>query len=276
MPVYNTKEEYLREAIESILTQTYPNFELIIINDGSSNNSEEVILSYTDERIKYHKQVNKGASAARNTGINIAKGEYIAIMDSDDISYSKRFEKQIDFLDKNTDVSLVGSWVKCNNRVIKTPETIKIIDLLADCCIMHPSIMFRKSDFDKYNLLYDEDLRCAEDYDLYAKALRHLNLSNLQEVLVDYRVYDKNTSSCYRDERVINSFKVQDKLLDYLTNDKNLKTKILNIAYTKKCTVNNFCEKLFSIKNLYKNYAKYKLITILGLAINFKIKGYSL
>ena len=108
MPVYNTKEEFLRTAIESILNQTYSNFEFIIINDGSTNNAEDVILSYKDERIVYLKQENKGIVSALNNGWDKASGEYIARMDSDDISLSERFEKQIEFLENNSEYSLVG------------------------------------------------------------------------------------------------------------------------------------------------------------------------
>ena len=110
MPVYNTKEEYLREAIESILNQTFTDFEFIIVNDGSTNNAEDVILSYKDERIVYIKQENQGVSIASNNGWNKAKGEYIARMDSDDVSFPDRLEKQIQFLEDNPEYSLVGGW----------------------------------------------------------------------------------------------------------------------------------------------------------------------
>ena len=112
MPVYNTKEEFLREAVESILNQTYTDYELIIIDDGSTNNVEEVINSYKDKRIVYIRQENTGIVGALNNGWNHAKGEYIARMDSDDVSYPDRFEKQAMFLDNNPDISLVGGQVK--------------------------------------------------------------------------------------------------------------------------------------------------------------------
>lgn len=95
LPVYNTKEEYLRECIESILNQTFSNFELLILNDGSTNNVEDVILSYKDSRIKYYKQENLGITSARNKLLTLAKGKYIAIADHDDISTPDRLEKRI-------------------------------------------------------------------------------------------------------------------------------------------------------------------------------------
>ena len=112
MPVYNTKEEYLREAIESILNQTFTDFEFIIINDGSTNNAEEVIKSYKDSRIKYYRQENHGLIYTLNYGLSLCNGEYIARMDSDDISLPFRFEKQIEVLDKNPNIGIVGGLIK--------------------------------------------------------------------------------------------------------------------------------------------------------------------
>ena len=276
MPVYNTKEEYLRAAIESILNQTYSDFKFIIVNDGSTNNAEEVILSYKDDRIIYLKQENQGIVSALNNGWDKANGEYIARMDSDDISLPERFEKQIKFLEENPEYSLVGSWAEVipNNRVIKLPTDIKLMDLLADCTFIHPSIMFRKYDFDKYNLRYTEEAKYAEDYLLYAKAAVNLKMTNLQEVLLKYRVYPDNSSSSNRETRIISSFIVQDFILDYMSNDEDERNSLLNLAYKKKNKTSNIFEKLFSIKNLYKNWGKYKLITVLGLEIYFKLKEY--
>ena len=129
MPVYNTKEEFLRTAIESILNQTFSNFEFIIINDGSTNNAEDVILSYKDDRIIYLKQENQGIVAALNNGWDRAKGEYIARMDSDDISFPERFEKQLKFLEENPEYSLVGSWAEVipNKRIIKLPANLSFL-----------------------------------------------------------------------------------------------------------------------------------------------------
>ena len=276
MPVYNTKEEFLRVAIESILNQTYSDFEFIIVNDGSTNNAEEVILSYKDDRIVYLKQENQGIVSALNNAWDKASGEYIARMDSDDVSLPQRFEKQIKFLEENPEYSLVGSWAEVipNKRIIKLPTDIKLMDLLADCTFIHPSIMFRKSDFDKYNTRYTEEAKYAEDYLLYSKAVTILKMTNLQEVLLNYRVYPDNSSSSNRETRIRSSFVVQDLILDYMSNDEKERNFLLNLAYKKKNKTSGIKEKLFSIKNLYKNWAKYKLITVLGIEIDFKVKEY--
>lgn len=273
MPVYNTKEVYLRASIESILNQTFKDFEFIIVNDGSTNNVEEVILSYKDDRIKYFKQENQGIVGALNNAWAKASGKYIARMDSDDIAYPERFAKQVKFLEENPEYSLVGSWAKIipSNNVIKLPQDIKVMDLLADCMFIHPSIMFNKADFEKFNLQYETGFEYAEDYCMYARAVKYLKMTNLQEVLLDYRVYPENSSSKNRDIRIKSSFKVQDLILENLSNDKELQERILDIAYRKKNKVGRLQEKIFSIKNLYKNWTKYKLVTVLGVEILIKV-----
>src|SRR6185369_12980087 len=111
LPVYNG-EEYLRESIDSILKQSYSNFEFLILNDGSSDRSEEIIQSYSDPRIKYHKHANCGLAATLNKGIELAKGEYIARQDQDDISLPTRLEKQITFLENHSEYAMVGTGSK--------------------------------------------------------------------------------------------------------------------------------------------------------------------
>lgn len=275
MPVYNTIEEYLRKAIESILEQTYADLELIIVNDGSINNAEDVILSYKDERIRYFKQDNKGVSSARNFGIDQAKGEYVAIADSDDIYDAQRLEKQYIYLSKNKELSFLGTSMRINSKQkVIMQKHVCIFDFLSDCNVINATVMFRKTDFDKYNLRYDESLICAEDYDLFARALKVLKGENLEDILFDYRVYDSNTSSSKKRERIISSFLVQDKILNYLTEDKKLQRKLLDLSYTKKRKGKNCFNQIFSIRNLYKNWNKYKLFTILGLEFSFKIYSY--
>ena len=110
MSVYNTEEDFLRDAIKSILNQTFTDFEFLIINDGSKNNAEEVILSFNDDRIKYIlNEKNLGLIDSLNKGLSLAQGEYIARFDSDDISSNKRLEKQVEFMDKNPNVGLLGT-----------------------------------------------------------------------------------------------------------------------------------------------------------------------
>ena len=134
--------------------------------------------------------------------------------------------------------------------------------------------MFNKADFEKFNLQYETGFEYAEDYCLYANAVKHLKMTNLQEALLDYRVYPENSSSKNRNVRIRSSFKVQDLILENLSNDKNLQEKILDLAYLKKRKKNKFTESIFSIKNLYKNWTKYKLVTVFGIEILFKAGEY--
>ncbi len=193
MPVYNTDEKYLRPAVESILNQTFKDFEFLIINDGSINNAEEVILSYQDERINYIKnEKNLGLIKTLNKGLNLANGEYIARMDSDDISLPERFERQIDFLEKNTNIGILGTWYEWfpKQRVMKSftdSRDIKECLLLMNNALGHPTVMLRKSAIDKFKIRYDENALYVEDYALWLSLINKVEFANISEVLLKYR-----------------------------------------------------------------------------------------
>jgi glycosyltransferase involved in cell wall biosynthesis len=122
MPVYNG-EKYLREAIDSIFNQTFTDFEFLIVDDGSTDNSVEIINSYQNSRINLVKNdKNEGLVYTLNRGLSLAKGEYIARMDCDDISLPERLKKQIDFLDSNSEIAVVGTWIKVINEK-EEPQT---------------------------------------------------------------------------------------------------------------------------------------------------------
>lgn len=193
MPVYNTEEIFLKDAIESILNQTFTDFEFLIINDGSTNNSEGVILSYNDERIKYIKnEQNLGLIKTLNKGLDLANGEYIARMDSDDISLPERFEKQVKFLDENPEIGILGTWCEWfpKQRVMKSfteNEKIKECLLIMHNEIGHPTVMIRKSLKDKFNIRYDENALYVEDYALWLSLIDKVGFANIPEVLLKYR-----------------------------------------------------------------------------------------
>lgn len=205
MPVYNTKAAYLKAAIESILNQTFSDFEFIIINDGSENNAEEVILSYTDKRIKYIKnKENIGLIKTLNKGLLYSKGEYIARMDSDDIALPERFKKQVEFMNENLNVGVCGTWLKTfgddlNTRIKKYPSTSEEIklEMLFSCPIAHPTAFIRKNLFVKYNLFYSEDYVHAEDYELWSRANKYFNFANIPESLVQYRCHKSQISQVF-------------------------------------------------------------------------------
>lgn len=200
MPVYNTKESFLKEAIESILNQTEKDFEFIIINDGSTINVEDIILSCKDSRIKYVlNENNLGLIKTLNKGLGLAKGEYIARMDADDISLPDRLEKQLLFMESNPDTDILGTWFKCfpRKRVIESPlndKDIKQTLLVSSNMLGHPTIMFRTSTVKKLNILYDEKANYVEDYALWLSLIDKVNFACVPEILLNYRL--NNSGIC--------------------------------------------------------------------------------
>jgi glycosyltransferase involved in cell wall biosynthesis len=193
LPVYNG-EKYLKDAIDSVLQQSYTNFELIIINDGSKDNSEKICTSYSDSRIRYFSYDNSGLAKTLNKGIGLAQGDYIARQDQDDISLPQRFELQMKFMEKNPDVILLGtSGIIINEMDIKigehkhpAPSSILAFDLMFDNPFIHSSVIFRK----KYNgitFFYPESPDVFEDYGMWSEMSRHGKLSNLEDSLILYR-----------------------------------------------------------------------------------------
>jgi len=211
MPVYNG-DRYLREAIESILNQTFTDFEFIIINDGSTDKTEEIILSYDDKRISYVKnESNLKISETLNKGIALAQGEYIARMDADDISYPDRFEKQVLFMEENVDIGVCGTWLRTLgdlNEVWQVPVSHKEIStqMLFNSCLMHPTVFIRKSLL-LNGYLYDDDFTCVEDYELWVRLSDKTLFHNIPEVLLDYRI---SNNSSHRTEYKNNQKKMAD------------------------------------------------------------------
>ena len=196
MPVYNTAP-YLREAMDSMLSQSFKDFELIVLNDCSPDNAEEILDIYDDPRIvRYKGEKNAGLSNVLNVGIEMARGKYIARMDSDDISLPQRLQVQVDYLDKHPEVDLVsvgmrlfgakeGTWIREIN-----PEKVKI-EALFHSPVLHASSVWRKDAFEKRGLRFRQEMVPAEDYDLWVRAmLRGLKLVNLPEVLYEYRIHE--------------------------------------------------------------------------------------
>ncbi|MBN2544899.1 MAG: glycosyltransferase [Spirochaetes bacterium] len=193
MPVYNA-EEFLKESIDSILNQTFKDFEFLIINDGSTDNSLKIINSYDDGRIKViNNKKNNGVAFCMNFGIKTALGEYIARMDADDISLHKRLEIQIKFLEKNKNIDICGSWAELidKNKIIwRYPVTDKHIrsNFFFNSSIINSSFIIRKSKLMHYCLLYDNNFIHAEDFELWTRAVEFLQFYNIPKVLLKYRI----------------------------------------------------------------------------------------
>ncbi len=200
MPVYNA-EKYLAEAIESILGQTFTDFEFLIINDGSTDDSSKIIETYTDSRIRYiENTTNLKLIATLNKGIGLAKGKYIARMDADDICYPQRLQKQVSFMEANTDVGVCGSWFESFGLNSSSESKYPVDDFdirytaLYQCPFCHPTVILRTSVLIDNGLLYDAGYPHAEDYELWLRLSRVTRLANIPEFLLRYRKHDSNIS----------------------------------------------------------------------------------
>ena len=196
MPVYKTAP-YLREAMDSMLSQTFADFELIVLNDCSPDNAEEILDAYDDPRIvRYKGEKNVGLSNVLNVGIGMARRKYIARMDSDDISLPQRLQVQVEYLETHPDIDLASvgmrlfgakeaTWIRGLN-----PEKVKI-EAMFHSPVLHASSVWRKDAFEKQGLRFRQEMVPAEDYDLWTRAmLKGLKLVNLPEVLYEYRIHD--------------------------------------------------------------------------------------
>lgn len=209
MSNYNTPEEYLREAIESILNQTYSDFEFIIVDDCSTDNSLEIINSYCDPRISVIKNdVNMGITKSLNRALAVAKGEFVARMDGDDISLPERFYKQIKFLEQNPDVIVCGTWVelfgsgsdihkeKTSCKVLPEKDLLQINLLFGNHLnIIHPTAMFNHKMLKENGITYNENYIFAQDYRMWVECCKKGELVNIPEILFKYRIHDKAVSS---------------------------------------------------------------------------------
>jgi glycosyltransferase involved in cell wall biosynthesis len=201
MPVYNA-EKYLRMAIESILNQSYTNLEFIVVNDGSTDNSKAIILSYQDARIRFFENsVNCGIVATRNRGLEEVKGKYIAVLDSDDISLPERLRLQVEFLEKNPDYGMCGSYFQTideNGQLLKKaqfPTNDKDLrsNIIIHNCICHSTVMMR-SDLAK-EIKYETGFDVIEDYVLWYKISQRAKIINLPVYTTYYRIHGNNVST---------------------------------------------------------------------------------
>jgi glycosyltransferase involved in cell wall biosynthesis len=208
MPVYNTAP-YLKAAIDSILTQTFTDFELLIIDDASTDGSVDTVKTYTDARIKLiEKPQNTGYTNSLNLGLELATGQYVARMDSDDISLPERFAKQVAFMDAHPEVGVCGTWIKTfgcpQPAVIQYPTSHDriAIQLFSSSQFAHPSVMIRKSILAGQPVRYDQDMEPTEDFDLWVRLSRVTQLANLPEVLLHYRFHQGQVSATRRSRQI--------------------------------------------------------------------------
>ncbi len=199
LPVHNC-EKYITESLDSVLNQSLPDFELIIVNDASTDGTPEIVRSIPDKRIVYLENKSKqGIARSLNKGLHFSKGRYIARMDGDDVAMPARFEKQVAYLEENTDVSVLGTNMELMGAGtmgnLAVGDDIHRIYLLKVNTIAHPTVMMRKADLTARKLSYDRLADYAEDYKLWTDvAANNLKLETYPEVLLKYRPHQKQTS----------------------------------------------------------------------------------
>jgi glycosyltransferase involved in cell wall biosynthesis len=221
LPVYNA-ELHVEESIKSVLNQTFTNFELIIINDGSTDLSDNKILSFNDNRIQYIKNdLNLKLIATLNLGLQKARGKYIARIDADDIALPERFAKQVEFLEANPDYGLLGSFAKefgfsSNNIQYPTTDAAIRYAVIYHNPFVHSSVMIRSSILVNYDFMFDVDQIHVEDYDLWIRILSVSKVANLPECLVLYRVHADQISKKHLNLQLINTSKIQSHYLETL------------------------------------------------------------
>ncbi len=216
MPVYNA-EKYLREAIESILEQTFTDFEFLIINDGSTDKSEDIILSYTDTRIRYVKnESNLKLVATLNKGFNLATGKYVVRTDADDLNYPDRIELQYSFMEQNPSIGLSGTGFEIfgeNTSVSKvqySPDHNTIcLKHLYQIHLSHGTSIFRMDVVKQHNLYFDPSYVHAEDYELWTRFSQVSRLANIQKVLYKVRHHEEEVSKLNQATQQQNSMRVK-------------------------------------------------------------------
>ena len=205
MSVHNGAR-YLREALESVLAQTYGDFELIVVDDGSSDQTNEILREYAnkDSRVRLIVQENQGLTKSLNSALALARGEFVARMDADDICFPERFEKQVEFLVQHPEFALVGTayWAidqtgaRLGIRSMSTdPVEIDRRHLRGNTSLAHPAIMVRREMMEKIGG-YDERYPTSQDLDLFLRLAEIGPITNINQPLLYYRWHEENISVC--------------------------------------------------------------------------------
>lgn len=203
MPTYNCKM-FLREAIESILNQTFQDFEFLIIDDNSIDGTTAILNDYLqkDSRLKVYSQERKGLIMSLNRGCMLAKGKYIARMDADDISLPHRLEHQVRYMEEHPEIGVLGTWIRIIDESGRPRRTVRLLTdpkmlglyLCMENHMCHPTVMMRR-DVIEHLGFYNLNALHAEDYDLWGRASYISQIANLPEALVDYRIWKGGVTS---------------------------------------------------------------------------------
>ncbi len=210
MPTYNTDTPVLREAVESVIAQTCGDFEFIIIDDASNNDSVDYLAGLDDARIRIIRNpVNLGITKSLNIGLAAARGKYVARMDSDDVSLPDRFRTQLEYMEGHPDVIVCGCNVErfgvssgVTKSRVKDMETYRISALFRNPGPVHPTAFFSRELLSRYGIRYDEELVYAQDYGLWVESARHGTVHILPDVLLRYRIHPGQISVSRREVQI--------------------------------------------------------------------------
>lgn len=197
MAVYNG-EAFVRDAIDSILKQTYQNFEFIIINDASTDSTPDILKSYNDPRIVIlTNDTNRFLPYSLNRGIDASKGKYIVRMDADDTSMPERLQLQLDYMEGHPEVGIAGTRAYTfgahKGKITYKPDDVDIkIEMLSNCHMVHPTLIIRKSMLDEHDLRFNPDYRKNQDYKFFIDAIDKTKFGNLTAFLLNYRTTAEN------------------------------------------------------------------------------------
>ncbi len=215
MPVYNGGP-YLAESIQSVLQQTFTDFEFLIIDDGSTDESVAIVQKFNDPRIQLiRNDMNQGLVTSLNKGMGLALGEYVARMDADDVCLPERLALQVAFMDAHREIGICGSWVEVLGepygqilRYPTDPDVLKCSQLFGPA-LAHPSVMIRRDLLKVTKLLYDPSYKHAEDFELWVRASEYTSLANIGKILLRYRLNPQQVSKRHNEEQIFNAARVR-------------------------------------------------------------------
>lgn len=278
MPVYNAAP-YLREAIDSILTQSYRDFEFLIIDDGSTDDSVAIIQSYSDSRIRLlHNECNLGLIATLNKGLDLTHTRYLARMDADDISRPQRLERQMQVMMTEPAIIACGTAIQkfgaqshalyfpCNHAEI-------YCGLLFTPTLSHPAILFDMELLRQEGYYFDPGYAHAEDYELWTRLGTKYRLRNLPEILYDYRMHDAQVSKVHAKVQIDNSLRIQQTLLNRLgiepSNEemalqRSLFTRQQRVDFDYLMAMGNWFDKVLAVNDKSGHFDRPALLKYLG------------
>lgn len=285
LPTYN-RLDFLPETVQSILNQTFSDFELIIINDGSTDNTEAWIKEQMDERIQYISySKNQGVSYARNQGLDAARGKYIAFTDSDDINVKTRFEKQVAVLEANSQIAVCCSNIQffgLRNEVLKykkkpLPFRIKA---LFQTPFHFPASMIRRSFLKKENIRFRPEIRSADDYYFLMKIMLEGKVVVIQKILYQYRWHEGSISLKTRKEQDTNALAINKIAFEDILNLKlnDVEAKLVFRFYSRQCllkekeSVNHIVQKVINFTNQHSDLSHYEKRALTNFLIQHQLR----